>query len=142
MSRRNKGTPKFAVCTTDLRQKALYIYESWNEALREHTSRKDFQEIPEELKNMEKRVSCDSLVSSVCAWVEQTPEWDRLWKSVLERVETTQFLNGGLSSTFIPSLAWIFTFGKGSTRNIDKIIEGRYDSWKPSYRRFHADDAI
>jgi hypothetical protein len=149
MSRRNKNTPKYG-CTVEQRKAARSIWKSWNRAVTACTDRQGTP-IPPELKSNTAPINQYSLAAAICAWVEQHPgasvvkestntdmsdglvdvtqedNWFMLFKQIIERIQDGhEFLCKGYGSCE-PNIAWLFKFGKGGQRGIERILEGQLD---------------
>ena len=129
-----KRPPKqrFMTVTPDTREKARYLWTSWNEHLEKYANRKGTL-MPVELKSDTAPLREQSLAAAVCVWIEnQGEDFSEQWNAVLERVKSTQFLQKGYGNLKNPNLAWLFRMTPRG-RGIDRVLEGWYDVWREGY---------
>src|SRR5580704_428505 len=94
MSRRFKKV-RYLEVDLETREKARYVWISWNEQLEKYANR--FGTVmPVELKSHTVKISEVSLAAEVCRWIlHQDESFNEAWAAVLERVKTTGFLQKG-----------------------------------------------
>ncbi len=128
MSKRYRKLKQITV-SSEIRQKARYVYTSWDEALQEHAQRRGTT-MPPELKSDTKPLSETSLAAAICVWVEEQGEdFESTWGGLLEKIPTSRFLQKGYGQLKDPNLAWLFTTSSKG-RGIERVLDGAYDHWK------------
>jgi hypothetical protein len=113
--------------SSDTREKAIWIYKSWDEKLQKYAHRRGTP-IPIELKRTWNNppLTATSLAAAICHWVdEQGQDVDEIWNMVLAAVETTPILQHGYGQLKDPNLAWLFTPSVNGT-GIERVLDGRY----------------
>ncbi len=114
---------------SEIRQKARYVYTSWDEALQEHANRRGTI-MPPELKSDTKPLSETSLAAAICRWVEdQGEDFEFTWGGLLDKVPVCVFLQKGYGQLKDPTLAWLF-IDSPKGRGIERVLDGVYDHWK------------
>jgi hypothetical protein len=122
MSRRNRFTPKNGQCTRELIDKATGVWNSWNEVRKKNGTLGT--PIPKSYLYSD-RVPANSLLTTICGWIENNEDWQEQWNAVLERLGVrSHFLNG--YKDFVPTLYWMFSV-RGDMLNLEQVLEGRYD---------------
>jgi hypothetical protein len=122
----------------EIRRKSRIIYETWQQALEQHTDREGTRMAPE-LKSDTKPLIKNSLAHAICNWIEQNPDtWVNDWATILHKIsEGDKFLHKGYGNLRAPNLAWLFGHTKNSDLGINRVIDGTQDLYK---NRSHWDD--
>jgi hypothetical protein len=139
--RMSRYKPKTVPVAKDLREKARYIYTSWEQALREHARREATRMAPE-LRSDTLPIIKNSLAAAICMWIESHPDsWAHDWEAILARVrEKDSFLCNGYKNLPAPNLAWLFSHSKNNDLGINRILDGTI--WTNKSRYFSSEDGV
>lgn len=135
MSRRNCNTPKFSKPSVELLKNAKKLVESWREGLEPYRKENCYYSGIDD----NAPIPVNSVTNAICAWIERNSDWEFRWKSVLQRIPKSVFLQTGYKG-FQPNLHWMFFGTKVGGLGINRVLGGYYDQYTRKSGMFWSPD--